>query len=147
VLDLAQGPPPEAPRRFIHRDYHPANVLWQRGNVSGIVDWTNASMGPPGVDVAHCRINLAALAGVAIADRFLEAYSAVVGETVSAWHPYRDAVAVMDSGLAMEPRVFAGWIGLGLTDQEMARRIDEFVVSIAGAFDNGQSIPLILPAR
>ncbi|HSS08317.1 MAG TPA: aminoglycoside phosphotransferase family protein, partial [Acidimicrobiales bacterium] len=42
---------------FIHRDFHPGNVLWWRGRVSGVVDWANACVGPRGCDVAHCRGN------------------------------------------------------------------------------------------
>jgi aminoglycoside phosphotransferase (APT) family kinase protein len=30
VLDLARSPQPRTRARFIHRDYHPGNVLWQR---------------------------------------------------------------------------------------------------------------------
>jgi aminoglycoside phosphotransferase (APT) family kinase protein len=42
-----------------------------------IVDWTSASWGPPAVDVAHMRANLAMSFGIEAADRFLEAYRAV----------------------------------------------------------------------
>jgi aminoglycoside phosphotransferase (APT) family kinase protein len=58
-------------RCFLHRDYHPVNVLWQGQVISGVVDWVNACMGPPGVDVAHCRLNLVLMYGLAVADRFL----------------------------------------------------------------------------
>src|SRR5258707_1164666 len=64
---LLAGPPP-APAVFIHRDYHPLNVLWQAGAISGVVDWINACRGPAGVDVAHCRTNLAQMYGPAAAD-------------------------------------------------------------------------------
>ena len=36
---------PESRAVFIHRDYHPTNVLWHEGAVSGVVDWINASAG------------------------------------------------------------------------------------------------------
>jgi aminoglycoside phosphotransferase (APT) family kinase protein len=70
---------PDAQPTFIHRDYHPGNVLWSRRTgggmrqVSGIVDWTSASFGPPAVDVGHMRWNLAASFGQAVADAFLDA--------------------------------------------------------------------------
>jgi aminoglycoside phosphotransferase (APT) family kinase protein len=39
------------PGVFIHRDFHPGNVLWRRGRVSGVVDWASAHPptpnGPP----------------------------------------------------------------------------------------------------
>lgn len=65
---------PQEPWRLIHRDYHPVNVLWKGERISGIVDWINACMGPIGVDVAHCRLNLALMYGMGAADRFLRAY-------------------------------------------------------------------------
>src|SRR5262249_5560217 len=51
--------PPDYSASFIHRDFHPGNVLWTRGRVAGVVDWVNACRGPWGCDIAHCRSNLA----------------------------------------------------------------------------------------
>jgi aminoglycoside phosphotransferase (APT) family kinase protein len=62
MIALAEGPRPRVRQRFIHRDYHPMNVRWSRGRLSGVVDWTNASVGPTGNDVAWCRQNLVASA-------------------------------------------------------------------------------------
>ncbi|MGV3524152.1 MAG: phosphotransferase family protein [Candidatus Sericytochromatia bacterium] len=67
------APPPFEPV-FLHRDYHPTNLLWQHGRVSGVVDWVNACWGPAGVDVAHCRVNLTLLWGLPAARAFLDAY-------------------------------------------------------------------------
>jgi thiamine kinase-like enzyme len=61
-----------------HRDYHPTNILWSDERISGVVDWVNACRGPAGVDVAHCRLNLALMYGVHHADDFLRAYAAAV---------------------------------------------------------------------
>lgn len=58
AIELFQGPQPQGPRVFIHRDYHPGNVLWSRSRISGIVDWPSACEGPAEADVAHCRANL-----------------------------------------------------------------------------------------
>jgi len=65
---------------FIHRDFHPGNVLWSRDRVCGIVDWANACRGPRGCDIAHCRANLLVLAGEDAADKFLAAYERLTGE-------------------------------------------------------------------
>jgi Ser/Thr protein kinase RdoA (MazF antagonist) len=83
------GPPPSAERRFIHRDYHPGNVLWRGGAISGIVDWASASVGAPAADVGHCRVNL----DPAAADRFLAAWRSVAGR--DDYDPYWDVVAVL----------------------------------------------------
>ncbi len=57
--------------RFIHRDYHPLNVVWNGPTVSGVIDWANACVGPIEVDISRCRLNVALVAGLDGADRFL----------------------------------------------------------------------------
>jgi aminoglycoside phosphotransferase (APT) family kinase protein len=86
---------------FLHRDYHPGNVLWSGGEISGIVDWVSGCIGPPEVDVAHCRANLAVLAGdPEAADRFLELWQSVTG--CRDYHPYWDLTTVV-SVVSEEP--------------------------------------------
>jgi aminoglycoside phosphotransferase (APT) family kinase protein len=60
---------PRGPAVFIHRDFHPGNLLWSGRALTGVVDWVNACVGPAEVDVAHLRVNLAVLEDVANADR------------------------------------------------------------------------------
>jgi aminoglycoside phosphotransferase (APT) family kinase protein len=80
---------------FIHRDFQHFNVLWERGRLSGIVDWVNAATGPPELDVGHCRLNLAVLFSAAWAERFLVAYEAEAGRTVD---PTWDVTALLSFG-------------------------------------------------
>jgi aminoglycoside phosphotransferase (APT) family kinase protein len=70
AIDICALPAPVGPVCFIHRDFHPGNVLIEAGSVSGIVDWPNACIGPPEIDVAHCKINLAITHGLDAANRF-----------------------------------------------------------------------------
>lgn len=79
ALHIRNQGPPRAASVLPHRDYHPANVLWRRGRISAIVDWINGCRGPRGVDVAHCRKNLALMYGVDVATRFLYAYARAAG--------------------------------------------------------------------
>jgi aminoglycoside phosphotransferase (APT) family kinase protein len=111
---------------FIHRDYHPVNVLWDDGQISGVVDWINACMGPAGVDVAHCRGNLAVMYGLETADAFLAAYQ----EASPGYrhHPYWD----LDDALSAMPNVdvYPPWreFGLsGLTADLVRQRLIAFV--------------------
>jgi Ser/Thr protein kinase RdoA (MazF antagonist) len=80
---------------FIHRDYHPGNVLWLRGEPTGVVDWANACRGPRGCDIAHCRSNLVQLAGQEAADRFVREYESITGET---HHPYWAIASILEHG-------------------------------------------------
>jgi len=67
-------PAPTYESCFLHRDYHPGNVLWKDGQVSGVVDWVETSTGPADLDVAHCASNLAGLHGVDTALAFRASY-------------------------------------------------------------------------
>jgi aminoglycoside phosphotransferase (APT) family kinase protein len=69
-----RGAAPSYRRTFLHRDYHPANVLWQDGGLTGLVDWVETSSGPADLDVAHCASNLAGLHGAECALAFRQAY-------------------------------------------------------------------------
>jgi aminoglycoside phosphotransferase (APT) family kinase protein len=82
----------EFPAVFIHRDFHPGNVLWRRGRVTGVVDWQAASIGPAWADVAHCRANLFRY-GLDVADRFTKLWEQQAG---ASYHPWADIVAIVD---------------------------------------------------
>lgn len=128
ALGLLANTPPGAKQRFIHRDYHPGNVLWSHGQVSGVIDWVNASWGPPEVDVAHCRLNLVQLYGPEATEQFLDIYRSMSGMT--AYHPYWDLNAVANMELLPYPNVYQGWTDAGvthLTNALMRARLDDFV--------------------
>jgi aminoglycoside phosphotransferase (APT) family kinase protein len=132
-IAAARGPQPAFEPRFIHRDYHPANVLWDHGVVSGVVDWVNGCRGPAGIDVGHCRVNLARLHGVEAADAFLGLYRmhAAAAGADFAYDPYWDIRALLDMG---EPEVYAGWTDLGatgLSDALIRERTDAYMASLA----------------
>lgn len=82
---------------FIHGDLQHFNLLWQRGRISGVVDWAMASAGPPDLDVGHCRLNLAVLFGADVAERFRLAYEAEAGRTVDPWWDLQAIAAYNDS--------------------------------------------------
>lgn len=94
AIEVHAAPPPPGERAvFLHRDYHPGNVLWRRGRVTGVVDWVNASRGPVDADLGHCRYNLALDYGLHVADVFLAAHRALTG--ARDYHPYWDIVAAV----------------------------------------------------
>lgn len=106
---------------WIHRDYHPANLLWKNGKISGIVDWINACCGPAGVDVAHCRTNLAMMFGRASADQFLQSYLRWADSFE--YHPYWDLDSLLDMALP-EPTFYSPWRTFGL-DRIPAKLLEE----------------------
>ncbi|MGZ9584038.1 phosphotransferase family protein [Paenibacillus marinisediminis] len=131
VVNIAKGPHPSVKQCFIHRDYHPTNVLWADGQVSGIVDWVNSCQGPAGVDIGHCRWNIAMLYGVETADAFLSAYERLAGSEFC-YDPYWDIKSLMDVQFGT-PEVYPGWTALGfegLTDELMKERTDSYMLSL-----------------
>lgn len=132
AASFVAGHRPAAPRRFIHRDYHPANVLWKDGSVSGVVDWVNGCVGPAGIDVGHCRVNLALLHDVETADDFLSRYRREAGADFE-YDPYWDLVSLIDFAYGPPPEVYGGWTALGvtrLTDASVREGLDTYVSSL-----------------
>ena len=89
---LLRSEPPAYDPCFIHRDFQPRNVLWDRGEISGVVDWVETSIGPAWLDVAHCATNLALVHGNEVADRFADAYVTTTGRPPQ---PYFDVMDVV----------------------------------------------------
>jgi aminoglycoside phosphotransferase (APT) family kinase protein len=135
ALAIGNGPAPAFQPYFIHRDFHPVNMLFQDGQLTGVVDWPNACLGPVGADVAHTRINLAFMYGLVIADRFLE----ICQETMRAYwqyDPHWDLMAILDF-LPDEPGVYPPWITFGLRDLTpalMAQRTHAYLASVLARF-------------
>ena len=93
ALEVWRSAEPAYEACFIHRDFHPGNVLWLRRGVAGVVDWVNGCIGPPGIDVATCRWNLQDWAGEPAATAFVEAYERLTGRP---HHPYWDVAKIVE---------------------------------------------------
>jgi aminoglycoside phosphotransferase (APT) family kinase protein len=87
AIALAHQPAPTLPERFIHRDFHPGNTLWEGAELTGVVDWTTGSSGPAAVDLGHLRWNLVVDYGQRVADALLPHEE---------HHPFYDVVTALD---------------------------------------------------
>jgi aminoglycoside phosphotransferase (APT) family kinase protein len=89
-----------SPEVLTHCDYWSGNVVWRDGRLTGIVDWPGGSRGPRGFDLGWCRLDLVLLFDEQIADDFLVAYEAGIGQAVGemglwdCWAVARSADAV-----------------------------------------------------
>ncbi|MFB7266480.1 phosphotransferase family protein, partial [Streptomyces nojiriensis] len=83
AVDVIRREPPAHRGRFLHRDFHPGNVLFTGADedlrISGVVDWVETSWGPADLDVAHCSTALALLHGVPAGMGFADRYAAAGG--------------------------------------------------------------------
>ena len=84
---LARRPPPSPPC-FCHGDFHYANLLWEGGRLSGILDFELAGMGDPSRDIAWAllrRPGQAFLDTPGQIDRFLDGYGKCDRAAVRWW--------------------------------------------------------------
>jgi len=110
---------------FLHRDFHLGNVLWQNGQVSGVVDWVERSWGPAWLDVAHCRTNLAMLHGSEVAERFAAAYENHAGPVDGSDRRHWDVMDIV--GFLPDPtKVVQPWRDQGrdIADQTARDRLE-----------------------
>ena len=144
AIDVIRKPAPSYEGRFLHRDFHPGNVLFDvppprpaGPRITGVVDWAATSWGPTDLDVAHCSTNLALLHGPAWGLRFAEAYEEAGGVLAAAaserlyWR-VRDGLAFSEEVLL----VAQPWREAGRTDlttRAVEERLDAYVTALMDA--------------
>jgi aminoglycoside phosphotransferase (APT) family kinase protein len=99
---------PEPATCFIHRDFQLFNLLWRRGRLTGVVDWTKSCTGPADFDAGHCRLNLAVLFGADWAERLRLAYEAEAGRAIDPWWDLYAVTAYSDEWRRFIPVQVAG---------------------------------------
>ncbi|MEO3749163.1 aminoglycoside phosphotransferase family protein [Streptomyces sp. B6B3] len=145
AVDLIRRDPPSCRGTFLHRDFHPGNVLFTgQGTdlvVSGVVDWVETSWGPSDLDVAHCSTALALLHGVPAGMRMAEEYVAA-GGTLSP-NPADHLYWRLLDALAFAPdaeKVAVPWRELGRTDLTPAvleRRLESYLAELLRRYGDG----------
>ncbi|MFF3886280.1 phosphotransferase family protein [Streptomyces sp. NPDC001914] len=138
AVDVIRQDPPRHRPCFLHRDFHPGNVLFEGdGNdvrVSGVVDWVETSWGPADLDVAHCSTALTLLHGVPLGMSFADRYLAAGGQLAdrSAAHLYWRLI----DALAFAPdaeKVAVPWHELGRTDLTptvLTSRLEDYIAAL-----------------
>lgn len=76
-------PGPPARPCLMHGDFWPGNVLWHEGALQAVIDWEDAGLGDPLIDVACARIELERLNGAGAVDRFTAAWLQRTGADLS----------------------------------------------------------------
>ena len=103
AVEIFHGPVLETARCFVHRDFHPGNVLWRRGRVTGVVDWASACLGPPSVDIGHCRANFLGYAPE-LAAPYTEQAERLTGRPFHPWADIAALIGMLDGLRAHPPR-------------------------------------------
>ncbi|MCC5894516.1 MAG: aminoglycoside phosphotransferase family protein [Alkalibacterium sp.] len=124
---------PIVERSFIHRDFHPTNVLFKNEEASAVVDWSDACLGPKQIDIAHCRWNLAMMYGQKAAEMFLYAYQKASPNFN--YDSYWDLEALGNVFTEDSPQIYEGWNVFGLSEptaESMIQRMDNFLLKALG---------------
>jgi aminoglycoside phosphotransferase (APT) family kinase protein len=69
-LDRIEWVPP----CLIHDDFWPGNTVWYRGKLRGVIDWADACLGDPRLDLPQCRIDAYLANDYETAEDVFEAY-------------------------------------------------------------------------
>ncbi|WHM41292.1 alpha/beta fold hydrolase [Streptomyces sp. BPTC-684] len=135
AVDVIRQPPPPYEGCFLHRDFHPGNVLFSGAGdelrISGVVDWVETSWGPAALDVAHCSTALALLHGAGAAREFVARYTAGGGRLEAGLLHWQllDALAYAPDA----EKVAGPWRELGRTDltpELLTWRLEEYIASL-----------------
>jgi aminoglycoside phosphotransferase (APT) family kinase protein len=79
---------------LLHGDYWPGNVLWKEGELRGVVDWEDASLGDPLYDLSIARLDLLYICGLEAMTAFTSYYQS--NRPVDTSHlPYWDLYAAL----------------------------------------------------
>ncbi|MES9509076.1 aminoglycoside phosphotransferase family protein [Streptomyces sp. NPDC000609] len=142
AVDMLRREPPAYAPQFLHRDFHPGNVLFTGEGaglrIGGVVDWVETSWGPADLDVAHCSTALALLHGVPAGMGFAGRYEGAGGRLATgADHLYWRLLDAL--GYAPDAEKLAvPWRELGRTDLTpgvLAERLETYVESLLEQFD------------
>lgn len=79
---------------LLHGDFWPGNLLWQGGRLAAVVDWEDASLGDPLIDLAISRLDLLWIMGVEVMHAFTTHYQTLTAVDDTCL-PYWDLCAAL----------------------------------------------------
>jgi len=74
AMATARTPAQRYPPVLLHGDYWPGNVLWRDGRLAVVVDWEDARLGDPLVDLGKSRLEVAWIFGLEAMETFTRHY-------------------------------------------------------------------------
>ncbi|MCC5888092.1 MAG: aminoglycoside phosphotransferase family protein [Gammaproteobacteria bacterium] len=116
----------QAPRcdAFIHRAPHPANMLFENGTVTAVLDWPHAGRGPAGFDGARMAMNLCCLLGMDAATTFRGAFESALGHRQD---PLLEVYAACEFLPDPQLEATAGALDIELSRNQARGRLENFL--------------------
>lgn len=114
VLDSVWPLPQVNKPVLLHGDYWPGNVMWKDGRIAAVIDWEDAAVGDPLMDVANARLELLWAAGVEAMETFTAHYQQLMPDLDFTHLPYWDLFAALKPMGRLHE-----WAGDAVTEQKM----------------------------
>ena len=106
-------PPPQSEAVLLHGDFWPGNLLWGGDSLAAVIDWEDACLGDPLIDLGPARLELLWLWGEACEHRFTARYGELSGRSL-------DRLPLYDLWTALRALLrLPGW---GLPAEEAAEK-------------------------
>src|SRR5690606_20389909 len=67
---------------LLHGDFWPGNVLWHEGRLAAVIDWEDAEIGDPLVDLAVSRLDTLLIFGVSAMHDFTAHYQSQMSASI-----------------------------------------------------------------
>jgi aminoglycoside phosphotransferase (APT) family kinase protein len=111
---------------LLHGDYWRGNIIWNDTRIAAIIDWEDAMIADPVIDLARARLELAWTWGAECGDRFTRLYLAR--------HPIdTEMLPVWDLVMALTfARALPGWELPEATENEMLEHLEHFATTALG---------------
>ncbi|MFD1774086.1 phosphotransferase family protein [Paenibacillus rhizophilus] len=106
---------------LLHGDYWPGNILWNDGKLAAIIDWEDAALGDPLVDLANSRLEILFHFGIEAMKEFTRQYRSMMTAIDFTNLPYWDLYA------ALRLSKFPDWGLDKITEDTMRERHHWFV--------------------
>jgi aminoglycoside phosphotransferase (APT) family kinase protein len=117
---------------LLHGDFWPGNSLWRNGRLAAIIDWEDAQLGDPLIDLAQSRSEIVWIFGVAAMEMFSRHYQTLADLDYGNL-PYWDLCAALrflrlaGGDLAGFAAYFAGYGRADITTQTIQADMKDFI--------------------
>ena len=133
--------PPLAQRNastLLHGDYWPGNTLWQDDKLAAVIDWEDASLGDPLIDLAISRLDIAWIFGIEAMNTFTTHYQSLMVLDYTNL-PYWDLCAALRL-VCLAGSDLAGWVAyfrpFGRDDITVQSLKEDYLYFVNQAFGN-----------
>lgn len=134
--------PPVNPPALLHGDFWPGNCLWQAGRLTAVIDWEDAQLGDPLIDLAQSRSEIVWILGVEAMHTFTRHYQSLMRMDYSGL-PYWDLCAVLRflrlaaGDLAGFAGYFAKYGRADITAQSIRQNMQNFINRALAELERG----------